>query len=211
MIILGTRHVLRTTEHGAFFCPQCTERQAYARRSVRRAFAILNLPVVPLGHLVDFIECLECEGTFEVAVLEFDPREQQREVEAQWREAVTRVMIRMMLADGRVDDEEVLRLRGIHQSICGREIAEAELLERISAVEAGRGDLEGDLREIAPMLNEHGKELVVKAALAIAAADGELGGEEKLLMDRLARALHMSHAHFGGILAEAREGGPGAP
>jgi hypothetical protein len=51
-------------------------------------------------------------------------------------------------------------------------------------------------------LNEHGKEMVLKAVLAVVSAGSEIEDEEMQMLGEVAAALKMSPAHFRGILAE---------
>ena len=64
-----------------------------------------------------------------------------------------------------------------------------------------------DLEKFIPVLDEHGKEMVFRAALAVAAADGELQDEERQLLAEIADVLQMSHAHVQGIFAQAHAEG----
>ncbi len=74
----------------------------------------------------------------------------------------------------------------------------------LSAARAGAAaDLAANLAALAEMagnLNENGKEMVVKAAFMVAAADGEFQDEEKELIGSIGEALEMSPAHMNGII-----------
>jgi len=58
------------------------------------------------------------------------------------------------------------------------------------------------LSELEPYLNENGRELVLKAAILVATADGNLHAEEKKLITRIGKALGMSPAHVMGVFNE---------
>ena len=75
----------------------------------------------------------------------------------------------------------------------------------------GRG-LRPYLASIVGRLNDPGKELVVKTAFFVAAADGTFTDEETALLAELAGALEMSPSHFKGVVDDLvaiteREGG----
>ena len=114
-------------------------------------------------------------------------------------------MIGMMLADGNIEDSEVESIRDIYGQLANSEVTEAQIRREIEHVEAAGSGVLDDLREVGAYLNEHGKELVMKAAFMVAAADGTVQEEESILLNEIAGAIGMSPAHFRGIMAEFRE------
>ena len=75
MIIFGTRNVTSTDGEGTFHCPECRARKYYAHRKVRKFFTLYFMPIFPLEHLGEYVECLNCRGTYKTKVLEYDPDE----------------------------------------------------------------------------------------------------------------------------------------
>ena len=61
------------------------------------------------------------------------------------------------------------------------------------------------LARVAPSLNEHGKEMIIKCALSVAAADGHIDESEKAMIAEMAQILEMSDAHLRGIFAGMTE------
>ena len=62
--------------------------------------------------------------------------------------------------------------------------------------------MEEYLGSVVGSLNDQGKELVVKAAFMVAAADGEFQDEEQELMKRIGKSLQMSSSHLNGVMSE---------
>jgi len=58
------------------------------------------------------------------------------------------------------------------------------------------------LSKVAPSLNEHGKELIIKCAYAVASSDGHVDPSELALIQEMAQIMEMSSSHVKGILAE---------
>jgi tellurite resistance protein len=202
LIIFGTRGVTYSAAQGQFHCPECGAQRPYQHKRVRRFFTLYFIPLIPLDLLGEYIECGTCQGTYKESVLSFDPSRADAREEARFREAIKRTMVMMMLADGAVDEAEVQTIRDIFGKIAGRAIERAEVEQEIQAARGDRRGVEEYLGELVGSLNEKGKELVVKAAFFVAAADGKFDESEKQLLGRVAKSLQMTSAHFNGIVQE---------
>jgi len=202
MIIWGWRGVTSSTGQGVFHCPQCNSRRDYDKKRVQRYFTLYFIPLLPLNELSRYVECRSCRGTYREEVLQYDPQARQQEMQAEFRRAVRRVMVLMMMADGEVADSEKKLMSKVHQQLLGKPLGEAELQSEIAAVSREKTPIADYLARVEPYLNNAGKEIVVKAAFLVAAADGQFqDGERKLLAD-VARALQMTPAHLTGIINE---------
>jgi len=203
MQLFSTRSIATTQSEGAFHCPQCERSEHFHRDRARRYIVFLSLPLFPVDAPMEFVECQGCSTTWEPGILDFDPERQQAELRDEWEKAVLGAMIRVMLADGRTEWAEVGKLRDVFRRFAERTLTEGELLAEIAIVEAREASLGDELRHFLPVLDEHGKEMVFRAALAVAAADGDLQSDERLLLAEIAEALQMSEAHVRGIFATA--------
>jgi len=70
LVFIGPRGVAKASARGLFHCPHCDISRPYAFRRVRRYFAFLFVPVVPLGEERRFVQCGFCRRTFDPAILE---------------------------------------------------------------------------------------------------------------------------------------------
>jgi tellurite resistance protein len=203
MIIFGSRGVTLTNESGEFACPGCGgSRQTYIHKTVRRFFTLYFVPIIPLNKVGEYYECQRCRNTYNEQVLSFDPTEQQEKKKAEFVEHLKRIMILTAVADGRVDDEELDVIRDYYKKLSGVSLGGADLERELAlAGKAGISPAEYS-RRFAGDLNEHGKELVIKAVHSVLAAGGELGQDEDELLKDLAAAMNLSAAHFRGILAD---------
>lgn len=208
MIIFGTRGVTYTKQHGEFHCPQCNAPSPYKQKRVRRFFTLYFIPVIPLNLLGEYVECPSCRGTYRTDVLGYDPGAAAAEFEAEFHRGLKRVMIEMLLADGVVDDEEVKVARHIYQQVAGRELNMEEFRADIDAAGNDGEEVTQYLAAMAPLLNDAGKELIMKGAFLVSAADGEFQPEEQQLVAQWAQALGMSRAHVSGIISEFQAGEP---
>ena len=170
LIIFGTRGVTYGSEGGQFYCPDCDGEKAYRHRKVRRFFTLYFIPLIPLDLLGEYIECQTCTSTYKPTVLAFDPKATEKREEAEFRQAMRRVLVLMMLADGVVEESEIQAIQGILGKL------ENRIVER--------------------------SEMVVRAALLVATADGKFDDTERDALAKMATALNLSRAHYSGIVNE---------
>jgi tellurite resistance protein len=200
LIIFGTRGVTSTVTSGLFNCPGCSGKRHYEHKRVRRFFTLYFIPIIPLDTIGEYIECLHCRDTYKPEVLEFDPVKSERSMEAEFHTAVKRVMVLMMLADGVVEEEEVETIRLIYGKLANRELSKEDVDTEVAASKADGRGLRQYLSSVVGSLNDSGKEVVVKAAYFVAAADGNVSTEETNLLAELAGALEMSPSHFKTVI-----------
>jgi uncharacterized tellurite resistance protein B-like protein len=205
MIIFGTRGVTTTPERGSFHCPEC-EGQQFRRRRVRRFFTLYFIPVIPLDKLGEYIECESCRSTYKDSVLDYKPGAgADINVEAEFLIGIKRTMALMVIADGQVDDDEIEVMRKVFAKVAGREVSEDDIRAEVLEARADGLEVGAYLKDMAPFLNGDGKEMIIKAAFMVAAADGHFDDSEMALLASAAKALDMSSAHLKGIIAEMSE------
>ncbi|MFT6144752.1 MAG: putative tellurite resistance protein B-like protein [Myxococcota bacterium] len=199
MIFFGTRGVTYNHQSGQFHCPSC-ESTNYSQKRVRRFFTLYWVPLIPLDLLGEYVECDDCRSTFNSAVLEFDPSAGQAEFEAEWQRVVRRVLVNMMLADGVVEEKEIVAIQEVYAKLANGELPRDRIESEMHRARTDDTSLKDYLAEVASTLNDRGKELVVRAALMVAAADGDIAEEEMAMLVDLAKALEIPPSHFNTIL-----------
>jgi tellurite resistance protein len=205
VIIFGTRGVTSTQARGTFHCPQCGNGSPYTHRTVRRFFTLYFIPVIPLDRLGEYVECGACGGTFKPAVLALDPAADRAAFEAEFHAAVRGVMLKMMLADGVIEDDELASIAAIHQKITGRSLSVDQIRAEAEALRSRDQSVVDFVRGVRGSLNDRGKELVVRAALAVASADGSVSDTERMMLLEIGEALELTQAHLMGILQTAAD------
>jgi len=204
-IIFGTRAVKSTIKSGMFHCPQCARETQYRHRKARNFFTLYFIPLIPLNSLGEYVECASCKGTFVPRVLDYDPQSNQNDFQSEYEKAIRHSMVLMMLADGHIDEEEMLVVQKIINKFGHADMTLDELEAFVKEVEQKQEPLSTYLARVAPSLNEHGKEMVIKCALSVAAADGHIDDSEKAMIAEMAQILEMSNAHVKGIFASFSE------
>ncbi len=209
MIIFGTTGITTTPEKGDFHCPTCQDKQPYKFKRVRRFFTLYFIPVIPLNKVGEYVECGKCKDTYNTAVLEFDPEKIHAQMEAEYQLAIKEVMLRIMLADGVIDEAEIEMMQSIYERIVGSPISPESIRSEIEKVKKSDRELNSYLESLQGALNEEGKETVLAAALFVAFSDGVFQEEEQKMIMQIGKSLGMTDAHIrgviGSLLAEADE------
>ena len=204
MIIFGTRGVKSTMSAGNFNCPQCDQRTPYRHRKVTNFFTLYFIPIIPLGRVGEYVECGQCKGTYIPRVLENAPSNNEAFM-AEYEKAIKHSMILMMLADGVIDEKEKEQVLEIINEFSQNNISSPQLEDYIVQVQKENKDVTTYLKNVGPSLNEHGKETVIKCALAVAAADGHIDDSELKMISEMGKAMEMSASHLKGILSDIFE------
>jgi tellurite resistance protein len=200
-IIFGTRGLTSTAKRGQFYCPGCSDSCEYAHKKVRRFFTLYFIPLIPLDSIGEYVECGRCKSTWELSVLDLTPGTNSDEFEAEFHKAIKQVMLLMMVADGVIDDNEVATIAQVYEGLTGKTITESAIRSEGAALQQSGQGLKEYLKTVVGKVNDHGKELVIKAAYSIAAADGEFQAEEKEMLAELGAHLEMTPAHLNGVIA----------
>lgn len=202
MIIWGTRGITSTKASGRFYCPQCGAGSPYHRKQVRRHFTLYFIPIIPLDERSEYVECATCQGTYHLGVLKFDPESEERALRAAFHEVTLVILIKMMHADGELASEEIELASEVYAKLTRRPPDPDLVRRRANALQADTQSVRQYLAAVRGRLNDHGKEQVLRAAVAVAAADGSVAATESRLLLEIGEALEMTRAHVRGVLQE---------
>lgn len=202
-IVWGSRGRNKEIGAGDFYCPDCGDYSGYRKIAVTRWFTLYWIPIFPMGKPVgEYVECGTCKSTFNDRVLDFDPKAQAEKFEAAFSIAAKRVMFKMALADGHIDQAEIDAITQAFSNITKRTIDPADIGAELEAAKADERPITDYLREVGPGMNDTGKELVLRSAIAVAKADGHIDDAEISEMHELARALDLPRPYANGIFSE---------
>ena len=197
MIIWGWRVRKKTIGTGVFFCPGEGGDRKYEHKQARRWFTIFFIPLIPLKELGDFIECTSCENTYYPDVLK---GKTASEIEDISTIAIRHVAVSMALADGTVDPRERDAAVTVVQRFASHPYGLDDLDSDLSSLQVSA--LSDNLEELSAVLNEHGKENVLTAAVFLAGADGHVDRSEMEVARQIGKALTMSSAHIEGTIQQ---------
>ncbi|MBO8184392.1 TerB family tellurite resistance protein [Streptomyces spirodelae] len=210
--LVGVRTSWRTLDDGDFFCPGCGGDRRYRRRTGRRRFVVLGLPLIPRGPAGPVVECVACRGHFGAEALD---RPTTSRLAGMLREAVHSVALAVLAAGGpdaraaRETAAETVRAAGFPGC------TEEELTALLAALTAearqqghGRISLEIELHEVLAPLTPHlavpGRESLLLQGARIALADGVYCAAEREVLATIGRALEIGAEDVDRLLAQAR-------
>lgn len=202
IFIWGSKGRTKSVASGNFHCPDCATHRDYDQKEVKRWFTLYFIPIFPMNKLGEYVECGACKSTFNSRVLDFDPDAAREKFEAAFSIAAKRVMFKMALADGEIDDTEITQIAQAFRNIAKRDIEEGDIAAELEAARDDTASVADYLREVSPTLNDTGKELVLRSAIAVVKADGHIADEERAEIAELIKALDLPRAYANGILAE---------
>ncbi len=205
-ILFGTRGITFGGKAGTFHCPRCGPDTTYLHRTVRRFFTLYFIPVIPLDKMCEFIECANCKGKFTTDVLAFDPEQERKRAEGEYYEHIKRIMILTSLIEGEPSGEQLDAVRHVCTLLTGSAPSPAEMEREIALASKATLDLPAYASHyLGGNLSDHGKENVMRAALTVANADGDMTACEEAQILELSVALGMTQAHYRGIASEHTE------
>ena len=202
-IIFGTRGVESRGPDADFHCPSCNGKR-YQLVTVRRFF----IPIIPLDKLGEYVECQTCNSTYNERVLDWDPEGEAKAFQRNFSIAAKRVMMRMALVDGKVDEAEIDRITESFQAMSDEPIDKGDIRAELEAAKSDDRPIEDHVRDLVGQLDDKGKERFLTAAVQVAMADNEFDSSEFNLVVRIGEALDMTKAHINGIIAQEAEAHP---
>jgi uncharacterized tellurite resistance protein B-like protein len=204
MIIWGSKGRTATIASGEFHCPDCSDYKLYKHQKVKRWFTLYFIPVFPMEDLGEYIECGDCKSTYKNNVLENDPKKKQEQIQALFVAATRDIMLKIILADGVVEDSEIDQVIKTFALVTKREISLEQVTSAIEDLQKDGSDIKKYAGAIAPFLNDVGKEMVLRGAIAVAKSDGVVHEEELKMLHSLALAVDLPRAYANGIFGEEK-------
>jgi len=187
-IIWGSKGVTNTTGGGQFHCPTCGP-NTYTQKKVQRYFTLYWIPLFPLNTLGEYVECDICAQGYDPAILDYDPSNSPEVVLSKVHVAATRLMAAMVLADGSVEAEELQAMVEASAKLPGGPITLADAQAAVDEAQSSPISPVHVVNDVVDLLNDQGKELLMYVAYHIAASDGDVADEEKLLLLEMGEAL----------------------
>ncbi|WP_236240632.1 TerB family tellurite resistance protein [Streptomyces sp. CC228A] len=206
-----------TVGDGEFFCPGCGGDRNYRRRTGRRRFAVLGVPLVPRGATGPVIECAACHEHWDPDVLE---QPTTARFSAMLRDAVHTVVLAVLAAGGTSSPTVVRTAVGAVRAAGYEDCTADSLTSLIDALAADTGryvtDAEGpcgaalaiELHEaldpLAPHLAAVGRESILLQGARIALADGGYIPAEREVLTTVGDALSLRPDDVARLMEEAR-------
>ncbi|WP_436840411.1 TerB family tellurite resistance protein [Streptomyces flavofungini] len=211
--LIGTRTAWTTVCDGEFFCPGCGGDRNYQRRTGRRRFVFLGVPLLSRGDAGPVVECAACQDHFGVDALDHPTTVR---LSAMLRDAVHTVVLAVLTSGGstsrRALDAAVTALRGAGFDDCTEERL-AALVDALAADTGRVGDpdcvpglaieLHEALGPLAPHLAPAGREALLLQGARIALADGPYTPAERDVLATAGCALTIDSDDVARLLVAA--------
>jgi len=205
LIIFGLRVLYRKVGQGTFHCQRCGGDRQYWRRAGRRWFALFFIPVIPLAHVGEHVQCAVCGTAYRVQVLNLPTTAQmQAAIPAAMRAAA----VVMLHAGGGSSASARRRAMDEIKGAGLPDYDDAALDADLSEAEPGQParDLAGTLNRLAIQLEIPAREWFLAEAVRIGLADGMLSDEERHAAHEIAAHLGMTPAQARGVISMTEEG-----
>nr|WP_206322044.1 TerB family tellurite resistance protein [Streptomyces sp. HNM0575] len=207
----GVRTSWHTVDDGDFFCPGCGGDRSYRRRTGRRRFVVLGVPLLSRGSVAPVLECAACRGHFGTEALDHPTTNR---LSVLLRDAVHAIALTVLTAGGcdsrAAREAAVQTVRDAGYTAC----TEEQLLTLLSALAAERDatadsvtaeiELHEALAPLAPHLAAAGRESLLLHGAHIALADGPYCAPEREALAAVGRSLHLAEDDVDRLLAQAR-------
>jgi hypothetical protein len=211
LLIFGLRVFYRAVGQGMFHCQRCGGDREYRHRAGRRWFTLFFIPVIPLNHVGDHVQCTICGTRYRMDVLSLPTTAQMQEA----LPAGMQVAVIAMLRAGGASSASARR-RAI-DAIKGAGVAnyddaalDADLSAAVMPDQPGRHqpgrDLAGPLNRLAIQLAVPAREWFLAEIVRIGLADGMLSDEERHAAREVAAQLGMTPAQARGVISMTEEG-----
>ncbi|MFF5704338.1 TerB family tellurite resistance protein [Streptomyces sp. NPDC012794] len=218
LTVWGIRTTWSTVGDGEFFCPGCGGDRNFRRRTGRRRFTVLGVPLLPRGEAGPVIECQGCRQRFDTDVLDHLTTTR---FSALLRDAVHTVALAVLAAGGTTSrsalDAAVASVRAAGFQDCTAEQLES-LVDALATEEGRLGLYDGPeccgaalsielheaLEPLAPHLAAPGRESILLQGARIALADGPYIPAEREVLATVGAALRMGTDEVSGLLSAVR-------
>lgn len=214
--VCGIHTSWSTIGDGEFFCPGCGGDRNYRRRTGRRRFTVVGVPLLPRGLAGPVVECAACHTHFGTDALDHPTTGR---FSAMLRDAVHTVALAVLAAGGTssrtVRETAVATVRAAGLDDC----TEDQLTSLIEALAADTGrfitdaapygaalaiELHEALEPLAPHLAPAGAKSILLQGARIALADGPYSPAEREVLTTVGAALQLCEDDTARLLATAR-------
>lgn len=201
MIHIGTMNWPKTVETGDFYCPICDTIGPFRRRVSRPFLTVYFIPIIPIGGLQEYVQCLSCKEQMPPMILgpiDNTPRTFQSDL-------LTAIAL-TITADGYVSDAEIDRALLLYQKFAFSIISRADLAAACSGssphLQQGLGNF---LYRSRTNWDFETKSTLVQAIFLLASTEGEISRTKLRLLGKLDRLLDLSQDDVAKMVVDAEQ------
>lgn len=218
LMVWGIRTTWSTVGDGEFFCPDCGGDRNYRRRTGRRRFTVLGVPLLPRGQAGPVVECQGCRERFGTEVLDHLTTTRFSTL---LRDAVHTVTLAVLAAGGTASRSALEAAVGAVRSAGFQDCTEEQLESLVDGLAAEEGrlglydgpdcygaalsiELHEALEPLAPHLAGPGRESILLQGARVALADGPYIPAEREVLATVGAALRIDADEVARLLSAVR-------
>lgn len=218
LTVWGIRTTWSTVGDGEFFCPDCGGDRNYRRRTGRRRFTVLGVPLLPRGQAGPVVECTGCRERFGTEVLDHLTTTRFSTL---LRDAVHTVTLAVLAAGGTASRSALEAAAGAVRSAGFQDCTEEQLESLVDGLAAEEGrlglydgpdcygaalsiELHEALEPLAPHLAGPGRESILLQGARVALADGPYTPAEREVLATVGAALRIDVDEVARLLSAVR-------
>lgn len=204
-LVWGSKAVDKVQGEGIFHCPSCGIERAYQHVKVDKKFTLYWIPLFSTSTIGEYVKCMFCDNYYKPEVLNYRPGKQEisdYEMDRIFNESFQSILIKMLLADGRIDENEIKAFQVIVAKTTGSIPTEFLIQKKIAEIQTNNQSIEVYVNILSALCNQEGKEMIFKGSFLMAFADGELDDSEMHMLQRISHGLGMSDNEAKRIMNE---------
>ena len=202
MRIFGTKGVKTHLTTGTFSCPFCKSTQVYALKKVISYYAVFQVPLISSKEELVYVECQGCFNRYIPRVLDYDPHTRDEMFIELYEQSLMHVLAMMVLTDLELSFQKKMVMLSMLKKFSREDMMMEDLDKKLAQVSQNRESTFNKLRAINPLLNRHGRELILKCAVSVASVDGPLNELELVLIAKVADAMGIDSQHLVWLIQE---------
>ncbi|MBR9990499.1 MAG: TerB family tellurite resistance protein [Gemmatimonadetes bacterium] len=189
-LLFPTGSVPREAGRGTFNCPACRGSNPYTRVVVGRVLRIFAIQF-PAGVYGEYVECGACLSTYRPSALAFTSQEEREGITAEYERALRRLLALLVISDGDIHDAEIRMLQRVFSAVTGSQLTRAEVLAEVKDAAENPTSAARYLGEVVGLLNDRGKEQILRGAAMVVGSDGHVHDAEADLVRRLGAVMQL--------------------
>lgn len=191
MIIFGSTTLNSTIDNGQFFCPRCNMTRQYRHIGVNRYFTLYFIPLIPLGRAGDYVECMQCTGTYGSEVLHYRPEgtEHLNSSASKLYTDLRRCLIAVLIEAQRTEPSTLAALQTWYEQQAHEQVSMEVIAQELRQAAEARANVGSFARSAFGPLGEDTKLSILQSGRSLLERSGRLEEREKAALRQLGYGL----------------------
>ncbi len=197
MLIIGTMEWTSNRGSAHAHCPNCGVHQLFRRKVSRPFLTIYFIPCIPLGRVLEYLQCQSCRGTFSLDLLQLSyDLPNPTILSTTFEEDLICAIANIMLADGSIQQSEISAAQFAYGKLTGQILDRETLGMACDDVSRMRQTADNFLKQFRKRWSKEQKVKILQAMFWTASATGELSPERTRTLMALALILDLDEHEY---------------